>query len=217
MKKNKALMRIERQSMALAEKFLAIKVADNDSCEIAGSALNQVMAMEQAWDEHTKPNISRWHDGWKAALDERKRVADQLTRAERWLKDQIGAWKLRLKNEEARRQLEAEAAEKDRTKEVKTLKQAGEHREARQLLHRPITIAPVVARVEQPVLHKITVAEKWDYEIFDEAALPTAYTMRVPDLRKIRQTVEAMAGETRIPGVRVFAKALVAAGASEMD
>lgn len=220
MGRTQSLVRMERQAMTLVEKFLSVKVADNDSCEVAGAALNRVMAMKQSWDDHTLPNIARWNDGHKAALAERARVADQLTLAERWLKEQIGAWKLRLKNEEARRQIEAEAravkaAERDRAKEVKALERAGERREAKQLATRPIVIAPVVARVEQPVLHKISVGEKWDYEIFDEAALPTAYTMRIPDLQKIRQTVEAMKGETRIPGVKVFARANVAAGAAE--
>ncbi len=214
-------MRIERQAVTLAEKFLAITVTDNESCEAAGAALNKVMAMGQSWEDHTSPNIARWYDGWKAALAEKARVADQIKRAEVWLKGQIGAWKLKLKNEEARRQIAAEqraeqAAQKDRVKEVASLKRAGEHREARQLAHRPVVIAPVVARVEQPVLHKITVAEKWEFEIENEAALPTAYTKRVPDIKKIRQVVESMGAETRIPGVRVFARAIVAAGAAEL-
>lgn len=220
-KAGRALIALERQSLTMAERLLSVRVTDNASCEAAGAALNKVMGMQQAWDEHTKPNIARWYDGWKAALAEKARVSDQLTRAEKWLKDQIGAWKLKLKNEESRRQLEAEAkavqaAEKDRTKEVKALVRAGEHREAKQLAKRPVVIAPVVARVEQPVLHKIAVAEKWEFEIVDEAALPTAYTKRVPDLVKIRQTVEAMKGETRISGVRIFARSVVAAGAAEM-
>ena len=220
-KAGKALMRIERQAVTLAEKFLAIKVTDNASCEVAGAALNRVMAMEQAWDERTLPNIARWNDGHKAALADRARVWNQLKRAEKWCKDQIGAWKLKLKHQEALAQIKAEdkavkAAGQDRMREVAALKRAGEHQEARQLAKRPITIAPVVARVEQPVLHKIIVGEKWDYEIVDEDALPTAYTMRIPDLKKIRQTVEAMRGETRIAGIKVFARANVAAGAAEV-
>ena len=220
MGRQKALMRVERQALALSTRFMEIKVKDNESCEAAGAALNRIVGMEQAWNDHTNPNIARWHDGWKSALEEKARVANELKRAKDWLKKQIGAWKLRLKNEEAQRQAEAEAravkaAEKDRGKEVKALKQAGEHKEAKQLVKRPVVIAPVVARVQQPILHKISVGERWDFEVIDEGALPASYTKRIPDLPKIRRTVEAMKGETRIAGVRVFAKAAVSAGTSE--
>lgn len=72
-------------------------------------------------------------------------------------------------------------------------------------------VAPVIDRTP-PKIEAIKTREVWRFEITDPAAIPREYLL--VDETKLRKVVGAMKGDTRIPGVRVYAEKQLAAGAA---
>jgi hypothetical protein len=70
--------------------------------------------------------------------------------------------------------------------------------------------APVV-QTQAPKVGGISIPKVWTFEITDEDLIPREY-LDISEVR-IRKVVNALKGDTKIPGVRVFEQKRIAAGA----
>jgi hypothetical protein len=112
------------------------------------------------------------------------------------------------REEEARRQAAAaEAARKagDAERAAELAAAAAEEQQAAEaIVSEPVYVAPPVLAPAVPKQAGTYERETWTFIVDDESRVPREY-LRV-DLVKIGNTVRMQRGETRIPGVRVFAQ-----------
>lgn len=73
------------------------------------------------------------------------------------------------------------------------------------------TVAPIV-QAEAPRVRGVATREVWKCAVEDASKIPREYL--VVDEVKLRKVVAALKGDTRIPGVRVWAEKQIAAGAA---
>jgi hypothetical protein len=143
----------------------------------------------------------------EAARRERERLEAQAREAER---------KAREKAEADRRAAEAAAAA-GRAEEAAKLAAraaAAEEKAAAKVddlaVRAATTVAPVVVR-DPPKVAGVSTREVWKFEITDSAAIPREYL--VVDEARIRKVVQALKGDAKIAGVRVYPERQIAAGA----
>ncbi len=67
-----------------------------------------------------------------------------------------------------------------------------------------------IAQAAAPKVEAVSLATVWNWEITDLSAVPREFMLL--DQVKVRKIVNAMKGDTAIPGIRVFAEKRVAAG-----
>lgn len=141
---------------------------------------------------------------------------DRLARIERAIKQRLGDFadeQERLRREEQRKA--DEVARKDRERiEAQAAKAAaaGKTEKAEQLQERAASVvAPVVHR-DPPKVAGLSSREVWKFEVVDPAQVPREWC--AVDESKIRRQVAATRGETKIPGVRVYAERQLAAASA---
>lgn len=121
--------------------------------------------------------------------------------------------KAREKEAELRRQAaEADAAERAKI-ELKMQAEADKAaaKQAELEARAACVTAPVIHR-EAPKVEGLSTRTVWKFRITDARKLPPEYTL--PDEVKIRKVVHALKGDTRIPGVEVYAEESMAARAA---
>lgn len=147
---------------------------------------------------------------------EEQRMAEEAARKERDRLERLriaAEQKAREKEAELRRQAaEANAAERAK---IEARMQADADRAAAkqsELEERAAAVmAPVIHR-EAPKVEGISTRTVWKFRITDARKLPPQYTL--PDEVKIRKVVQALKGDTIIPGVEVYAEESMAARAA---
>jgi hypothetical protein len=85
----------------------------------------------------------------------------------------------------------------------------GDHETAEQIVAQRVFIPPVMptpvfappVSVVAPTAQGVSFRDQWEFEIFDEKAIPREYL--IADRQKIGAVVRALKGQTNIPGVRV--------------
>ena len=144
----------------------------------------------------------------EAARKERERLEAQAREAER---------KAREKADADRRAAEAAAAVGRAAEAEKLAARAAaiEEKAAAKVddlaTRAATTVAQVVVR-DPPKVAGVSTREVWRFEITDAAQIPREYL--VVDEARIRTVVQALKGDARIPGVRVYAERQIAAGAA---
>jgi hypothetical protein len=73
------------------------------------------------------------------------------------------------------------------------------------------TVAPVIVR-DPPKVAGVSTREVWKFDITDASQIPREYL--VVDEARIRKVVQALKGDARIPGVRIYPERQIAAGAA---
>ena len=163
-------------------------------------------------------------DGCVRPLNERVREinaffrspADQLATVEKTIKRAMAAYadeQERIRREEQRKADEAARKERERlaAQAVKAVEK-GRDEKALELQERAdAVVAPVVQR-EAPKVAGVATREVWRFEIERPELVPRE--MCVPDEKRIRAVVQALKGESRIAGVRVWKETTVVAGAA---
>lgn len=116
----------------------------------------------------------------------------------------------RLRQAEARR-LEEEARKKaaeERAAEAKRLWAEGQRKAAQAVKAEPLVVAPPVLP-PAPKTEGLTYVTKWRFRIVNSSLVPIEY--RTIDEGKIQKIVDAMKGETNIPGVQPYEDRIVRA------
>jgi len=144
----------------------------------------------------------------EAARKERERLEAQAREAER---------KAREKADADRRAAEAAAAAGRAEEAAKLAARAAatEEKAAAKAddlsLRAATTVAPVIVR-DTPKVAGVSTREVWKFEITDAAQIPREYL--VVDEARIRKVVQALKGDAKISGVRVYPERQIAAGAA---
>ena len=200
-----------RTALADAEEISIVTVADYEA------AAAQLKAIKSKWNE-----IDDMRKALKRPIDEAAKRIQQffaaplqfLTDAESLIKRKMLAFTDEL--ERIRRADQARADEAARRERARLARRAakaatsGKIEKAADLEQRAATVvAPIVTR-ETPKIAGQSTREIWNFEVTDESQLPREYL--VPDTARIRRVVTALRGDTRIPGVRVFAEKRLASG-----
>jgi hypothetical protein len=194
----------ERYSVATAEEFT-----------VAGDELRRIKAAQKRLDEVRK-GITRPIDAAKKAiLDLFREPEAKLAAAESGVKRamlRFQAEQDRLRQEDQRKADEAARKERERLEaQAARAAAAGKIEKAEALEVRAATVSAPVIHREAPKVAGLSTREVWRYEIVDATALPREYL--TPDTTKIGKVVQALRGDTTIPGVRVFAERQLAARA----
>jgi uncharacterized membrane protein YqiK len=149
----------------------------------------------------------------KEAVDLQRRHLGPLQEAEKIIKGKIAHFKtleeVKLRKERERKEAEArKKAEEERALAEFEAECDGDDEELEVLQSTPVEPEPV--EVSKGTQAKgAEVRKVWDYEIEDIEKLPRGYM--IPDHKKIKHDLSAFKGDTKIPGVRVFQKPVVAA------
>ena len=109
--------------------------------------------------------------------------------------------------------MEAEAtaqAAAQRAKDIAAAQKQGDRAAAKELKAAPLTVPPVVAPSLVPHA-PVSVQERVTYEIINPDSVPREYCDPAP--RKIQARIQQVGENAMIPGVRIFKKPVVAAGA----
>jgi len=208
---------IQREATTLRERAKVYAITTNAEFEGAGGLLVGIKALMKEIATFCEPNISRWHEGHKAAIKERDDLRKPLVDAEWFLKSKMGDYRNKVRELEAaeRSRLEAIArkeADERRAAEIAAAKESGDKMSARMLAKAPVTVAPVAPAVEVPKAKGVAFKKKWKYRIRDEALIKREYM--IPNEQAIRVTVERL-GPTAakmVGGIEIYEEEIVSAG-----
>lgn len=168
--------------------------------------------IEDARTRITKPI----NESLREVNNQARQQSQPLLDAELAIKRSMGAYTSeleRLRREEQRRADEAARREQEKLQaQAAKAVASGKMEKAEHLEHRAASVvAPVIQR-EAPKVSGITTREFWKFEVTDPSVVPREY-MSV-DETKIRKVVQALKGDARIAGVRVYPDTQIAAGAN---
>lgn len=184
------------------------KIATAVSYQLAGEDLKRIKgAMKRLEDLRTA--ITRPMDAAKrAVMDLFRQPAERLETAERTIKGAMVSYanEMERQQREERDRAEREAqAERDRLAAAAArAADRGEADTADAIQQQADSVAAVVPIRETPKIAGIHFRDVWKFEITDAAAIPREFLQ--VDEQKIRRVVQAMKGDTRIPGVRPYAE-----------
>lgn len=200
-----------RSLVALVSNF---SVATAEQYTDAGEHLKRVKGAKDRLEKLRKSMTSPLDQAKKAIMDFFRGPSDQLDQAESRIKRGMIAFteeQDRLRREEQARADEKARKEKEALEaRAKKAEQSGKVEKAAELEQQAAAVvAPVVTR-DPPRVIGTSIREAWKFEITNEMDLPREFL--VPDESKIRRVVQAMKGDTKIPGVRVWAEKQLASG-----
>lgn len=205
------------ETNTLAVSYDGFAVATTEEYTSGAEALKSIKGqLSRINDERLK--LTRPLDESKKRIMEFfRQFTDRMESAERQVKSGLLAYK-QEQDRKAREQqrLERERAEK---REAKLREEAEKAREKERDARADILedradsqiAAPVVS--EAPTVKGISTRKIWRFEIVDRAAVPD--TFKSIDEKKIGAVVRALKAEANIPGVKVYAEEVMAAGRAE--
>lgn len=189
-------------------------VANPEQYVQAGDALKRVKGAKDRLEKLRKSFTQPLDQAKKAIMDFFRAPSDQLDQAESRIKRAMIGYseeQERIRREEQRKA--DEKAERERQKlarQAEEARLAGKTERAETLdLRQAAVVAPIVQR-EAPKVAGTALREVWKFDITNEMDIPRGFLM--VDESKIRKVVQAMKGDTNIPGVRVYSEKQLAAG-----
>jgi len=132
-------------------------------------------------EQTLKQRLTEWHDA------ERRRAAAESARIA----------------EELRRQMEETAL-----REAASLESAGLRQEAEEALNLAVSAPPPAVPVRPVAVKGTTFRKQWTWELVDADRVPREYLCL--DVSKINAVVKALGDQAEIPGIRVYARDIVA-------
>lgn len=195
------IAKVEAAGGEILDEARALRITTDEEYEAAGKFLVEVVKPGLARvDEVFDPNIRRWHEGHKAALEEKRGHAAPLLEAERIVKGGITGWRQEVarRQELERRKAEREARERAEVaarEEALRLLGEGRHEEAEEMLEElaegVVPTLPVpVRKVEAPRVAGISTRTLKRWRLVDVGKMKREYM--VPDEKAIQAAVTAM-------------------------
>jgi len=186
-------------------------VSDQDSLSKANEFLLGIKQLRKEIDEVFSPIIEAAYKAHKEAVAQKKKFEEPLLKAEQMVKQKIAGYleemeRIRRQQEEEKRKIEEEKKriEEETLKRLVEAKEDSEMENAIKAAEEKLAKIPEIDVVEKPQTVGLSMREVWKFEIVDEMAIPREYLM--PDLAKIRKTVQELKGEAKIPGVRIYSE-----------
>ena len=209
---------------------VALRIVSHDEYVQLAGMLSEVKAFERHVEVWFGPLVQRAHAAWKG-LTERKR--ETLAPAKEWenrVKVALAAWDTeqeRIRQEELRR-LEALARKREEERrlaeavalEAEGIAEADEGKiaEAEQMIEEPVETPVVTVAKATPKVEGISYREQWNVEVVDLFALirhvaqhPEFTNLLQPNMTALNAQARSLKDHFRIPGIKAFAKKLVAA------
>lgn len=234
---------VAERALSLPEQARAIEIRDDAGFASAGEFLLGVKALRAEINSVFDPILKRAFDSHREAVAGKRRVEAPVAEAETIAKRGMAEYQAerecrrreaeaaarrereraeaeeRRKADEERARLEREAEER-RLAEAVEAEERGDAEAAEQILEAPpepvfVPEPPAVftppPMPEPTKVEGVSFREKWVFAVTNPSAVPREYL--AVDEKKIGAVVRAMKGETKIPGVRVWAESTVAAKA----
>lgn len=197
---------IQQKAAGIVEKAKAHAVVDQESYDIATNTLKGLKAMMKEIEATFDPIAKKAHDAWKEVLAQKKRHIEPLETADKILRRKAADWfaeQDRIRREAERQALEEarRKAEEEQIARAQFLQDAGALELAEKVIEQPVKVGPVKVAAPAPDKNGVGFREVWTFEIVDASLLPREFL--IPDEVAIRKRVQAMKGETNIPGVKV--------------
>lgn len=184
----------------LIAEMAVLKITSDDENIIAATFLKrnkETQAFVKEWFEEER---AKTYSAYKAVTDQIKFFQDKLTAAETAVKRRIADYQIQQekKRREEERRLQEEARKAEEERRLQQAITTGDET----ILDKPVEPLRVVVEAPKKV-DGVSFVEKWEWMIENTDILPREYM--IPDERKIRGVVNAMKGNTTIPGVKVWA------------
>jgi hypothetical protein len=192
------------------------QVATPEQYSGAGADLTRVKAAQKRLEAVRKAITQPLDAAKKAVMDFFREPEMKLADAENRIKRSMIAFsdeQDRIRREEQRRADEAARKERERIEaQARKAAESGKVEKADALEQRAAAVvAPVIHR-EAPTVAGINMREVWKFEVTDPDLVPRQYLS--VDESKIRKVVQALKGDTKIDGVRIWPEKQMAAGAA---
>lgn len=184
--------------------------AYEEAATLLKSIKGQLASFEEARTKITKPI----NDGLREVNTQHKATIAPLLADELVIKNAMIRYsdeQDRIREEEQRRQNEIARKEQERLQAIADRAAAkGQEDKAEQFQHRASRVVAPIAQAAAPKVGGISVPLVWTFDVVDESLIPREY-LDINETR-IRKVVQAMQGNTNIPGVRVRQVKRIAAG-----
>lgn len=215
-----ALARGADSALALVEAF---EVVDDDSFALGGEELQAIKRKASALDEQRKAITKPMDDAKKNVMDLFRGPTELLAKAEGILKGKLLAYsqEQQRKAAEQRRIVEQAAAEERRKLEEQARQAEAEGREGEAVVQRAIAemvVAAPVTVAAAPKVAGLATRTSVEFEVTDLLQLvqhvaqhPELIGLLSADTVRLRAYVKGLGLDTKLPGVRVFEKASLAA------
>lgn len=201
---------------ALAVRANALTIRTPEGYEEAAGWLKSIKGFLQVIEIARLKVTKPLNEALRARNAEAKEAAQPLLDAETKIKRSLIAYsdeQDRIRREEQRRQNEAAEKERQRLAEIAERAAAkGQDKKAENFADRAAAVQAPLVQTAAPKVGGISIPKVWTFEITDEDVIPREY-LDVSEVR-IRKVVNALKGDTKIPGVRVFEQKRIAAGAA---
>lgn len=200
--------------VASAERRLVIR--NNDDYSQAADYLRAIKGLLNDTEEDRVRLVAPLLKDQRQINADAKVISGPLEEAEAAIKTAMDAYITEQDNLRLEEQRRAdEAARKQQQKlyqQAAKANESGKSEKAVELEQRAVAVvAPVIQR-QAPKVTGVVPKKAWKFEVVDPAKVPREYLS--VDETKIGQVVRALKGDTQIPGVRVWSKNEIAAGAA---
>lgn len=216
---------IQAEAETIIRRAGTLSIVDQASYDLTIAVLKEVKDFRRKLEAFFRPNIDRWHAGWKAALAELKAADEPLASTETRAKQAVWAWEMeqerlrrerqRLIEEEARRQAEEEILAAAVAAEAEGASVAEVDAVMAEALA-PILVVPPAPPAYQKA-EGIAVRKSYGAEVVNLAELirhvaahPELSNLLTPNMTALRALVRAQGAQFRMPGVRLVEVANVA-------
>lgn len=182
----------------------------------AGADLTRIAGAQKKL-EAVRQAITRPMDAAKkAVLDFFRDPEAKLETAKNTIKRAMIAYdeqQRRIREEEQRKADERARKERERLEaQAQKAVDSGKIEKAEQLQTRAAAVVAPIISTAPPKVAGVSMREVWKFEVTDASAVPREYCS--VDEMKIRKVVQALKGDAKIPGVRIYPDKQIAAGAA---
>lgn len=178
--------------------------------EMAAEILKGYSGQIKKIDEWFKDLIAKANAAHKELTGRRAQALVPIKEAKQALGAQMGTYQAKMKAQaeaeaEAMRAIQEQEAKEELEKQADAFEEAGQG-DAADVLREQAEKVQVPMKVEKlaPHVEGTRTRTIWEYEITDEAAIPSTFFLL--DLKAIAAVVKSQKGATNIPGVRVFSR-----------
>lgn len=192
---------VQRMIEPVIKKMQQLEVTNDEQFTIAGQWLKKSKETQKIVEEKFGPELEAAKEKKKQAEAERKAAVKKIEQFTNPLKKADDAVRRMISTYQTEQ--EKKRREEERKRREAEEKKRQEAAESGVMAEEPIQ-EPVPEKKEEPKVEGVSFYEHWDFEIEDETAIPRRFLSI--DEKKIRKYVQAMKGDSDIPGVRVYMK-----------
>ena len=200
----------------IVEQSKEIQVVCDESFHKAGELLLNIKTYIAKAKEFCRPNIERWHQGWKKALQDEKLLIGSYEEAETIIKPRLASYhedqeRKRREEEERLRQEAIKKADEERLADAISADQSGMKDLSDAILDGPAYVPTVVAPKSAATVAGISFRDQWKAEVFDlKALLRAVLENKVPvnvidaNMTVLNGLARNLKGQLNYPGVRII-------------